>query len=85
MMVSGSPKIHIAVWGLEEQKLESQLRDRHQASITGLACLPWEPILVTSSSDNSVKQWIFDMSNDSGRLLRKREGHARVGPGNLNG
>ena len=75
-MVSGSPKIHIAVWGLEEQKLESQLRDRHQASITGLDCLPWEPILVTSSSDNSVKQWIFDMSDGGGRLLRKREGHA---------
>ena len=76
VMVSGSPKGHIAVWDLEERKLESQMRNSHQASITGLACLPGEPILVTSSSDNSVKQWIFDMSDGGGRLLRKREGHA---------
>ena len=33
------------------------------------------PILVTSSPDNSLKQWIFDMSDGGGRELRKREGH----------
>ena len=76
VMVSGSPKGHLAVWDLEERKLESQMRESHQASITGLACLPGEPILVTSSADNSVKQWIFDTSDGGGRLLRKREGHA---------
>jgi len=76
VMVSGSPKGHLAVWDLEERKLEAQMRSSHQASVTGLACLSGEPILVTSSSDNSVKQWIFDMSDGGGRLLRIREGHA---------
>merc|ERR1712130_240119 len=58
-MVSGSPKGHLAVWDLEERKLEAQMRESHQASVTGLVCLSGEPILVTSSSDNSVKQWIL--------------------------
>jgi len=44
--------------------------------VAGAVCLPGEPILVTNSSDNSVKMWIFDMTDGGGRLLRLREGHA---------
>ncbi len=32
--------------------------------------------MVTSSPDNTLKQWIFDMGDGGGRLLRIKEGHA---------
>ena len=55
VMVTGSPAGHIALWNLEEKKLQSQMRDAHCSAVTGLQCLPSEPLLVTSSPDNSVK------------------------------
>lgn len=67
---------HIAIWNMDDQKLAAQIRDAHDGEIAGLQCLSGEPILVTSSPDNSVKQWIFDMPDGGGRLLRLREGHA---------
>jgi len=76
MMITGSPPGHLAVWDLEGRKLQLQLRAAHQGSVTGLACLPGEPIMVTSSPDNSIKQWIFDMTDGGARELRKREGHS---------
>lgn len=87
LLISGSSEVfdedsgissgHIAIWNLNERKLAGQMRDAHCASITGMACFPSEPILVTSSPDNTVKQWIFDMPDGSGRLLKLREGHSK--------
>ena len=54
-MVTGSPAGHIALWDLEEKKLQSQIRDAHNGGISGLQCLPSEPLMVTSSPDNSLK------------------------------
>ena len=51
--------------------------DTQQGPVTGLQCLPGEPILVTSSPDNTVKQWIFDLPDGGGRLLRHKEGHSQ--------
>ncbi|KAK2173340.1 hypothetical protein NP493_883g01001 [Ridgeia piscesae] len=76
VMVTGSPAGHIALWNLEEKKLQSQMRDAHCSSVTGLQCLQSEPLLVTSSPDNSVKVWIFDQPDGGGRLLRQRTGHS---------
>ena len=44
--------------------------------MTGLECLSNEPLMVTSSSDNNLKVWIFDQSDGGARLLHRRQGHA---------
>ncbi|XP_076347675.1 WD repeat-containing protein 36 [Tachypleus tridentatus] len=75
IMASASSLGHIALWDLEQQQLQSQLREAHQEAVTGMKYFPDEPLLITSSSDNSLKVWIFDLPDGSGRLLRHREGH----------
>ena len=37
--------------------------------------LPREPLLLTCGDDNSLKLWIFDQPDGSGRLLKSRQGH----------
>lgn len=76
-MISGSILGHMAIWNLEEKRLVAQIREAHAASVDGMQCLQFEPIMVTSSNDNSVKLWIFDMSDGSARLLRQRHGHSQ--------
>lgn len=55
MMVTGSTVGHIALWDLENRKLHSYMKEAHYASVTGLVCLPSEPLMVTSAADNSLK------------------------------
>jgi len=76
IMVSGSPAGHVALWDLEQRKLSCQMRAVHQGEVSGVRCLPGEPLLLTSSPDNTLKQWIFDLPDGGGRLLRFREGHS---------
>ncbi|KOC59513.1 WD repeat-containing protein 36 [Habropoda laboriosa] len=76
IMATGSLDGHIIFWNLEERKVESQLHKAHFAAVTGLKYLPNEPLLVSSSPDNSLKLWIFDLADGAGRLLRIREAHA---------
>ena len=52
------------------------LREAHDAPILSLHFFPGEPVLMTSAADNSIKQWIFDGSDEAGRLLRFRSGHS---------
>lgn len=90
---------HVAMWDLEARKLSSQIQMAHDDDITGAQCLPGEPLMVSSSPDNTLKQvrehflfllltftpiktiisfqWIFDMPDGGGRLLRIKEGHAK--------
>ena len=75
IMITGSEMGHIAIWDLQERKLISQIRDSHDGPVCGLKCLPNEPLLVTSSSDNTMKMWIFDLSDGGARLLKFRDGH----------
>ncbi|XP_029158137.1 WD repeat-containing protein 36 [Nylanderia fulva] len=75
MMATGSLGGQIVFWNLEQRKVESQLCNAHDGSVTGLKYIPNEPLLVSSSPDNSLKMWIFDMSDGGGRLLKIREGH----------
>ncbi|XP_026286831.1 WD repeat-containing protein 36 [Frankliniella occidentalis] len=74
IMASGSLSGHVVFWNLEERKVVSQLR-AHSGGVSGLQCLANEPLMVTSSADNSVKLWIFDLPDGGARLLRIREGH----------
>jgi U3 small nucleolar RNA-associated protein 21 len=75
LMMTGSPKGTVVVWNLEEGKVDSLIVKAHHGPICGLQCLPDEPLLVTSSSDNSLKMWRFDMSDGSASLFKIREGH----------
>lgn len=74
IMATGSLAGHVVFWDLEERRVSSQLISAHDGAVTGLICLPNEPLLLTSSPDNTLKLWIFDMSDGGARLLRKREG-----------
>ncbi|KAK3793159.1 hypothetical protein RRG08_024990 [Elysia crispata] len=76
VMVTGSTSGHISLWDLENRKLHSYMKEAHCSSITGLSCLPSEPLMVTSAADNSLKVWIFDLADGGARLLRLREGHS---------
>jgi U3 small nucleolar RNA-associated protein 21 len=76
IMISGSCLGHMAIWNLEEKRLIAQLREAHISSVEGMQALQFEPLIVTSSSDNSLKVWIFDMSDGSCRMLRERHGHS---------
>lgn len=74
IMATGSTSGHILFWDLNERKLQSQLSSAHDDRVTGMAYLPNEPLLITSSPDNTLKLWIFDLTNGEARLLRLREG-----------
>lgn len=76
IMITGSTAGHIALWNLEEKKLQSQIRHAHHSTVSGMSCLPSEPLMVTSAADNSLKVWIFDLPDGGGRLLRQRSGHS---------
>ncbi|KAJ8674862.1 hypothetical protein QAD02_010648 [Eretmocerus hayati] len=76
IMATGTLQGHIVLWNLEQRKIESQILSAHFGAVSGLKCLPNEPLIVTSSPDNTMKLWIFDLADGAGRLLRIREGHA---------
>ena len=76
VMISGSSSGHVGCWDLEKRKLSHQMRGCHVGPVSRVVCLTGEPILVTNSKDNTLKQWIFDMSDGGGRILRYREGHS---------
>ncbi len=59
-----------------ERKLDSVIEDAHSGRISKIHFLHGEPILITSSVDNSIKMWIFDSPDGSARLLRSRSGHS---------
>jgi len=55
IMISGSAIGHMAIWNLEDKWLVSQIREAHMGSATGMHTLELEPLMITSSIDNSVK------------------------------
>jgi U3 small nucleolar RNA-associated protein 21 len=60
IMVSGSTQGHLAIWDLEQQILVSQHRKAHSGAVTSLKSLPSEPLIVTSSPDNTLKVHFFN-------------------------
>ena len=59
MVCTGTAAGHIALWDLEKRKLRSEIHAAHNASVTGMKCLPSQPILVTSSPDNALKVSLY--------------------------
>ncbi|KAL0274929.1 UNVERIFIED_CONTAM: hypothetical protein PYX00_002946 [Menopon gallinae] len=76
ILITGSTYGHLVFWNLDEKKVFAQIKHAHQKEVTGLKCFPSEPLMVSSSPDNSLKLWIFDMPDGGARLLRLREGHS---------
>lgn len=76
ILASGNSRGSINLWDLEKKTLQSVIK-AHDTSITSLKFLFREPVLV-STGGNSIKLWIFDQSDGSGRLLRSRSGHSET-------
>ncbi|XP_012271441.1 WD repeat-containing protein 36 [Orussus abietinus] len=76
IMATGTSIGHVVLWNLDERKMESEIMQAHLKAVTGLSCLPNEPMMVSSSPDNSLKLWIFDLADGGARLLKIREGHS---------
>lgn len=77
MATSGSNG-SIAFWNLNERgRLINVLRDAHTESVSKVEFLPNQPVLVSSSGDNSLKQWLFDSPSVLPRLLKFRAGHTQ--------
>ncbi|XP_044465931.1 U3 small nucleolar RNA-associated protein 21 homolog isoform X2 [Mangifera indica] len=76
LLASGGSSGVISIWNLEKRKLQSVVRDAHDSSIVSLHFFANEPVLMSSSADNSIKMWIFDTTDGDPRLLRFRSGHS---------
>lgn len=76
LLASGGSSGVISIWNLEKRRLQSVIREAHDSSIISLHFFANEPVLMSSSADNSVKMWIFDTSDGDPRLLRFRSGHS---------
>eukprot|EP00301_Raphidiophrys_heterophryoidea_P003121 c11420_g1_i2.p1 GENE.c11420_g1_i2~~c11420_g1_i2.p1 ORF type:complete len:1037 (+),score=314.16 c11420_g1_i2:88-3111(+) len=66
----------VVVWNLETRKLATIIQKAQDSDVSTCVFLVAQPILVTAASDNALKMWIFDQSDDSARLLRSRDGHS---------
>ena len=76
IMASTGRSGNVVLWDLEKRRILSQMRNIHNGPIYGCEFINNEPLLVTSSSDNALKVWIFDQSDNSGRILFDRQGHS---------
>lgn len=65
----------IALWDLDRQKILHVMKGAHDGTIPSIQFLNGQAILMSSGSDNSVKQWIFDSLDGLPRLLKSRSGH----------
>lgn len=55
LLASGGSSGVISIWNLEKRRLQSVIRDAHDGSILSLHFFVNEPVLMSSSSDNSIK------------------------------
>ncbi|KAL3567147.1 hypothetical protein D5086_032562 [Populus alba] len=76
LLASGGSSGVISIWNLEKRKLQSVVREAHDSSILSLHFLANEPVLMSSSADNSIKMWVFDTTDVDPQLLRFRSGHS---------
>ncbi|GFP84289.1 U3 small nucleolar RNA-associated protein 21 homolog [Phtheirospermum japonicum] len=76
LLASGGSSGVISIWNLEKRRLQSVIGEAHDCSIVSLHFFANEPVLMSSSADNSIKMWIFDTTDGDPRLLRFRSGHS---------
>ncbi|KAF9392883.1 hypothetical protein CPB97_007409 [Podila verticillata] len=75
VMASANMYGDIALWDLDRQKILHVMKGAHDGTIPSVQFLNGQAILMSSGSDNSVKQWIFDSLDGLPRLLKSRSGH----------
>lgn len=75
VMASSNPTGMVALWNLQEKRLVHIMTSAHDGPIHTCSFLHGQSILLTASSDNSIKQWIFDSPDGIPRLLKSRSGH----------
>lgn len=76
IMCSANNKGDIFIWDLSKRRILHVLYTAHFGSIVKIKFLNGQPLLLSSSVDNSLKEWIFDSSNVIPRLLKSRSGHS---------
>lgn len=55
LLASGGSSGLISIWNLEKKRLQSVIREAHDASIVSLHFFANEPVLMSSAADNSIK------------------------------
>ncbi|KAJ1941755.1 rRNA-processing protein utp21, partial [Linderina macrospora] len=75
MMATANGDGDVALWDLNSKRLVHVMQGAHDGSVPSIDFLAGQPVLVTSSADNSIKQWLFDGQDGVPRLLRQRSGH----------
>ncbi|CAI9103007.1 OLC1v1001416C1 [Oldenlandia corymbosa var. corymbosa] len=75
LLASGGSSGVISIWNLDKRRLQSVVKEAHDCAVVSLHFFANEPVLMSSSVDNSLKMWIFDTSDGDPRLLRFRSGH----------
>lgn len=68
----GSSKGDVQIFDLDSRKLE-YIVPIHSKCVASLFFVPHQPLLVSTSSDNSIKEYLFESSEY--RCLRERSGH----------
>ncbi|KAJ2450150.1 rRNA-processing protein utp21 [Coemansia sp. RSA 2424] len=75
MMATSNAEGDVAMWDLNNKRLLHVLQGAHDSTIPSIEFLAGQPLLLTSSADNSIKEWLFDGQEGVPRLLRHRSGH----------
>ncbi|KAJ1964328.1 rRNA-processing protein utp21 [Dipsacomyces acuminosporus] len=75
MMASSNSEGDIALWDLNNKRLIHVMQAAHDGTIPAIDFIAGQPLLLTSSADNSIKEWLFDGQDGVPRLLRHRSGH----------
>jgi U3 small nucleolar RNA-associated protein 21 len=74
LLASSSPTGRISIFDLNKRRVIHAVETSPSSQPVNLQFLPGQPILLTTSKDNSIKLFLFE---DSGpRLLRSRTGHS---------
>ena len=78
LLASGGSSGVISIWNLEKRRLQSVIREAHDCSIISLHFFANEPVLMSSSADNSIKVrrmkcpfLVFIVNLSAGRILYK--------------
>lgn len=75
MMATSNGDGDVALWDLDHKRLLHVMQGAHDGNISSIDFLSGQPLLLTSSADNSIKEWLFDGQDGVPRLLRHRSGH----------
>ena len=74
-MATASMTGEVAIWDLDEKRLVHVMNDAHSGSVQYVMYLHGKASMISSGSDNSIKQWMFDSLDGVPRLFRSRSGH----------